>query len=280
MTLTLQSQAKSFSGVQRVYTHHAETTQCDMEFSIYLPEESDKKLPILYYFSGLTCTQDNVTIKSGFQQYASEAGFIVVCPDTSPRGNDYPGEHDDYDFGSGAGFYLNATQSPWSQNYKMYDYVVKELPELVNKNFAVDTSRCGVFGHSMGGHGALITGLKNPDLFQSISAFSPIVAPMQSPWGQKAFQGYLGENKDTWKEYDATELIKSGYKSKNSILIDQGTSDSFLKPELKPELFQQACEENGQALELRMQLGYDHSYFFIASFIREHFLFHQQNLLG
>ena len=198
MTIKTKSEQKSFNGIQGVYTHLSDTTSCEMEFSVYVPEQAkNQKCPVLYYLSGLTCTQENVTSKGGFQKYASQYGFIIVCPDTSPRGTNFEHEHDDYDFGSGAGFYLNATQEPWSKNYKMYDYVVSELTELINTHFPVDKKRCGIFGHSMGGHGALTIGLRNPEQFQSISAFAPIVAPSQCPWGQKAFTGYLGSNQDS-----------------------------------------------------------------------------------
>ncbi|MEP1741695.1 MAG: S-formylglutathione hydrolase [Kangiellaceae bacterium] len=279
MTLNTKSEQKSFSGVQGVYSHQSESTNCEMEFSVYVSEHSnDEKLPVLFYLSGLTCTQDNVTTKSGFQRYASEYRMIIVCPDTSPRGTDFPDEHESYDFGSGAGFYLNATQQPWSKNYRMYDYVVEELPELIAANFPIDSQRMGIFGHSMGGHGALTIGLRNPQKFRSISAFSPIVNPTNCPWGVKAFTGYLGENKDTWNEYDATCLIKQGASSENAILIDQGSADNFLQEQLKPEIFQAACTDASQSLELRMQPGFDHSYYFISSFIGEHIVFHSKNL--
>lgn len=279
MTLTTKSEQKAFGGTQGVYSHFSESTQCEMEFSVYSPEEAgSEKCPVLYYLSGLTCTQENVTTKSGFQKYANDAGVFIVCPDTSPRGTDFPGEHDSYDFGSGAGFYLNATESPWNKNYRMYDYVVNELPSLIENNFNIDNSRAGIFGHSMGGHGALTIGLKNSDKFKSISAFSPIVAPTQCSWGEKAFAGYLGSDENTWRDYDACELIKSGKHSPNTILIDQGLADDFLDEQLKPELFKQACTENNQSLELRLHEGYDHSYFFIASFIEDHIKFHARNL--
>lgn len=275
MTLNTKSEQKSFSGVQGVYSHQSKSTNCEMEFSVYVPEHSnDEKLPVLFYLSGLTCTQDNVTTKSGFQRYASEYRVIIVCPDTSPRGTDFEGEHDSYDFGSGAGFYLNATQQPWSENYRMYDYIVDELPALIAENFPIDTQRMGIFGHSMGGHGALTIGLKNPEKFKTISAFAPIVNPSNCPWGVKAFEGYLGSDKADWQYYDATCLIEQGAKSPNKILIDQGSADNFLEEQLKPEVFQVACQKAGQELQLRMQSGFDHSYYFIGSFIGEHIRFH------
>ncbi|WP_444997521.1 S-formylglutathione hydrolase [Aliikangiella sp. IMCC44359] len=279
MTINTKSEQRSFNGQQGVYTHLAESTQCEMEFSVYVPDNSDNQhFPVLYYLSGLTCTQENVTTKGGFQQYASQHGIIIVCPDTSPRGTDYDGEHDSYDFGSGAGFYLNATQAPWSTTYQMYDYVVKELPQLIEKHFPVNHEQCGIFGHSMGGHGALTIGLKHPEQFRSISVFAPIVAPMQCPWGHKAFEGYLGSDRENWKNYDATQLIIEGYKSPNEILIDQGTSDNFLQEQLKPEIFVKACEEHGQAVKLRMQQGYDHSYYLMNTFMQDHIEFHASNL--
>ena len=277
MAIQTKSEQKSFNGIQGVYTHQSESTQCEMEFSVYVPESAkNKQLAVLFYLSGLTCTQDNVTTKSGFQKYASENNLIIVCPDTSPRGTNFDGEHGDYDFGSGAGFYVNATEEPWAKNYQMYDYIVNELPKLIAQNFPIDIERMGIFGHSMGGHGALTIGLKNPDRFKSISAFSPIVAPSQCPWGEKALSGYLGEDKNNWAKYDATQLILDGHSSLNTILIDQGESDDFLKEQLKPELFETACKQKNQSLKLRMQAGFDHSYFFINSFMQEHIEFHAE----
>ena len=279
MTLVTKSEQKAFNGTQGVYTHSSESTQCEMEFSLFTPNKAkSQKCPVLYYLSGLTCTQENVTTKSGFQKYADEAGVFIVCPDTSPRGTDLPEEHVSYDFGSGAGFYLNATQSPWDNNYKMYDYIVNELPLLIQSDFNIDKSRAGIFGHSMGGHGALTIGLKNPSKFKSISAFSPIVAPTQCAWGQKAFSGYLGDNQALWQQYDACELISSGLRSEHKILVDQGLADDFLEEQLKPQLFEDVCKANNQALELRYHEGYDHSYFFIATFIEDHIKFHANNL--
>ena len=279
MNIKTKSEQKSFDGIQGVYSHQSDTTNCEMEFSVFVPAHNNgNKLAVVYYLSGLTCTQDNVTTKAGFQRYASENNIVVVCPDTSPRGTDFPGEHESYDFGSGAGFYLNATEEPWSQNYKMYDYVVDELTQLVESNFPIDAKRAGIFGHSMGGHGALTIGLRNPDKFRSISAFAPIVSSTNCPWGQKALFGYLGKESQNWNQYDATELIKSGEKSENEILIDQGTSDEYLQNQLKPELFEEACKQAGQALNLRMQPGYDHYYHFISSFMENHIAFHANNL--
>ena len=281
MALESVEQHKSFGGMQGVYKHASETLSCDMEFSVYVPPQTNSgAVPVLYYLSGLTCTQENVTAKGCFQKYAAQHGLIVVAPDTSPRGTDYPGEHDDYDFGSGAGFYVDATQEPWSQTYHMYSYVTGELPTIINAEFPVDASRAGIFGHSMGGHGALTIGLKNPGKYRSISAFSPIVAPSQVPWGQKALSGYLGDDKQSWKDHDAVELVKSGHTVDTEILIDQGSADPFLRQHLRPELFEMACRETGQSLNLRMQEGYDHSYFFISSFMEDHIRHHAKYLQG
>ena len=280
MALETLEQHKSFGGMQGVYKHASETLSCDMEFSVYTPPQAGSgRVPVLYYLSGLTCTQENVTAKGCFQKYAAQHGLVVVAPDTSPRGSDYPGEHDDYDFGSGAGFYVDATREPWSRSYRMYSYVVEELPALINDGFPVDPHRAGIFGHSMGGHGALTIGLKNPGTYRSISAFAPIVAPSQVPWGQKALAGYLGDDPETWKEYDAVELVSSGHAIDTEILIDQGDADPFLQQHLRPELFEKACRQAGQSLKLRMQEGYDHSYFFISTFMADHIRHHAKYLL-
>jgi len=279
MTLATRSEQKAFGGIQGVYRHQSRATQCEMEFSLYLPQMAlSHKRPVVFYLSGLTCTQENATTKAGFQRIPNQLGLIVVCPDTSPRGTDYPEEHASYDFGSGAGFYLNATQPPWSQSYRMYDYIVDELPELIREHFPVAPAPFAIMGHSMGGHGALTIGLKNPEQYCSISAFAPITAPTQCPWGQKAFHGYLGDNQDDWASYDATRLIEAGYRSNNKILIEQGTDDQFLEQQLKPEIFYQACQNNDQPVELRMQDGYDHSYYLMSTFMQDHLQFHARNL--
>ena len=280
MNLKTVETHKCFGGVQGVYTHPSREVSGEMEFSVYVPphEKGDKR-PVLFYLSGLTCTQDNVTSKGGFQRVASELGLVIVCPDTSPRGCGFEGEEEAYDFGSGAGFYLDATREPWSKTYRMYSYVVKELPALIAEHFPVDLARAGIFGHSMGGHGALTIGLKHPEQFKTISAFSPIVAPSKVPWGQKAFAGYLGDNEADWQTYDAEALIRAGHKSPHEILIDQGTNDPFLAEQLHPELFDRACLQHEQPLKLRLQEGYDHSYFFISSFMQDH-LHHHATLLG
>jgi S-formylglutathione hydrolase len=275
------SEAVIFGGKQRVYKHEASTTQCEMEFSVFLPPqvETGKKLPVLWYLSGLTCTQENVTTKAGFQRAAAEHGLIVICPDTSPRGDGVAND-DAYDLGQGAGFYLNATQEPWAKHYRMYDYITQEMQELVGKHFPADMSRQGITGHSMGGHGALTLGLKNPSLYTSISAFSPIVAPTQVPWGKKAFEAYLGNEAEDWFQYDACALIqaagdRSGFPE---ILIDQGLADTFLENQLKPDQFAESCGAVDQKLCLRKHEGYDHSYYFIASFIEDHIRHHARTL--
>lgn len=281
MALELIESHQSFGGKQGVFRHESKAVASPMEFSVFIPEQANHEpLPVLYYLSGLTCTWENVTTKGGFQPHAAELGLIVVCPDTSPRNTGYPGEDDDYDFGSGAGFYLDATEAPWSKTYRMHRYIAEELPELIAENFPVDRKRSGIFGHSMGGHGALTIGLKYPNQFLSISAFSPIVAPSQVPWGKKAFTGYLGNDPEVWNSYDATELIKSGHKSNHTILIDQGTADPFLAKQLQPDLFAQACRDRRQPLTLNMREGYDHSYFFISTFMQEHIEHHAQILIG
>lgn len=272
------SRNRSFDGFQDVYRHGSKVTGCDMTFSAYLPPRAEtEKCPVLYFLSGLTCTQENFTTKAGVQRYASEHGLIVVAPDTSPRGE---GVADDaaYDLGQGAGFYVNATEEPWAKHYRMYDYVVHELPELIESALPASDAR-GVFGHSMGGHGALVVALKNPGRYRSVSAFSPIVAPTQCPWGEKALSAYLGSDRERWRAYDATELVREA-KERLPILIDQGSDDQFLKTQLKPELFREACEAVGHPLTLRMQPGYDHSYYFIASFIEDHVKHHAGGLRG
>ncbi len=277
--LTTISQNLCFEGTQGVYSHVSEQTGTTMRFGVYLPPQAQAgPVPVLYWLSGLTCTEENFVIKAGAQRVAAELGVAIVTPDTSPRGLDIPGMAESYDFGLGAGFYVDATQAPWAQNFRMDSYVTRELPEVIAAHFAVDPKRCGIFGHSMGGHGALVLALRNPALYRSVSAFAPIVSPLHCPWGQKALAGYLGPDQETWKDYDACALIASrGWKGP-TLLVDQGGSDQFLQTQLKPELLQQACQQAGVALDLRMRAGYDHSYFFIASFIESHLRFHAQNL--
>ncbi|MEL1263208.1 S-formylglutathione hydrolase [Pseudoxanthomonas putridarboris] len=265
-----------FGGWQDVYRHESAVLGCTMDVAVYLPPQAEKeRLPVLYWLSGLTCTEQNFITKAGAQRYAAEHGVVVVAPDTSPRG-DGVADADGYDLGKGAGFYVNATQAPWSSHYRMYDYIESELPALVEANFPVTDARA-ISGHSMGGHGALVVALKNPGRYRSVSAFSPIVAPSQVPWGEKAFTAYLGDDREAWKQYDAVELVK-GAQEKLPLLIDQGDADEFLHTQLKPQLLREACEAAGHPLTLRLQPGYDHSYYFIASFIGEHIAHHARAL--
>ena len=272
MTLERIEHRACFGGWQDVYRHSSDTLGCSMNFAVYLPPQAaSRKLPVLYWLSGLTCTEQNFITKAGAQRYAAEHGLILVAPDTSPRGEDVA-DADGYDLGKGAGFYLNATQSPWSAHYRMYDYVVSELPTLIEANFPVTDARA-ISGHSMGGHGALVAALKNPGRYRSVSAFSPIVAPSQVPWGEKAFTAYLGGDRAAWKSWDTIALIAQA-EERLPLLIDQGDADEFLAQQLKPELLREACEKAGHPLQLRMQPGYDHSYYFISSFIGEHIAYH------
>lgn len=264
---------KSHGGEVQRHRHDSEYCACEMTFGIYLPPQAAlAPVPVLYWLSGLTCTDENFMQKAGAQRVASELGMAIVCPDTSPRGTDLPGEHDSYDLGSGAGFYVNATEKPWSKHYRMYDYVTCELPALIERSFPV-TGRPGISGHSMGGHGALICYLKNPGRYRSVSAFAPICHPSESPWGQKAFTAYLGEDREEWAKYDASVLIGDATEPL-PLLIDQGTEDEFLGDQLKPGSLEQACIASHHPLELRMQEGYDHSYFFISTFIEDHLRYH------
>jgi len=270
----------SFGGWHKRYRHRSEVLDCDMTFAAYLPPAAEAgPVPVLWWLSGLTCTDENFMQKAGAHRMASQYGIAIICPDTSPRGTDLPREHDSYDFGSGAGFYVNATRQPWSNHYRMYDYVTEELPQLVTRQLPV-SERAGIFGHSMGGHGALVCALKNPDQYQSVSAFAPICNPSASAWGQKAFKGYLGDNREAWKDWDASELIRA-HGSDHHILVDQGEADNFLtEGQLKPEALESACEAAGVKLELHRRADYDHSYFFIASFIDDHLRHHARHLSG
>lgn len=268
----------SFGGWQEVYKHESEVLKCSMNFSIYIPPNDDnEKLPVIYWLSGLTCNEQNFITKAGAQKYASEHKVIIVAPDTSPRGEGVPND-ESYDLGQGAGFYLNATQAPWAENYRMYDYIVDELRSLIDQHFPTNKVQ-SIMGHSAGGHGALVIGLRNPEIYKSISAFSPIVAPSQVPWGQKAFIAYLGTDQALWSNYDAVELIKSS-SVKMPILVDQGSEDSFLKEQLKPEILTDVCREKDYPITLNMRDGYDHSYYFIASFIEKHIKFHSSYLIN
>lgn len=268
-----------FGGVQRVYEHQSEACACPMRFGAFLPDGlKEASVPTLFWLSGLTCTEQNFVTKAGAQRVAAALGVIIIAPDTSPRGE---GVADDpegaYDMGLGAGFYLNATQEPWAKHYRMDDYIARELPSLVGGALPINLDRLGVFGHSMGGHGALTMHLKHPGLFKSVSAFAPIVAPSSVPWGKKAFTGYLGEDDSAWADYDATKLVAAA-PSDAHILIDQGSADQFLDEQLRPSLFEKACKEAGQSLTLRMQEGYDHSYYFMATFIEDHIRHHAKAL--
>ena len=273
--LTVRSEQRSFGGTQGFYSHQSKVCGCEMRFAVYQPPQAlaGEKVPLVTYLSGLTCTEENVVTKAGFQGVAAELGLMVLAPDTSPRGVDLPGEDDAYDFGSGAGFYVDATEAPWSRHYRMYSYITEELPAAIAANFPADMSRQGITGHSMGGHGALTLHLRNPEVYRSVSAFAPICAPMTCPWGEKALGGYLGADQEAWRAHDSCELVKQQPSSAH-ILVDQGEADGFLEEQLRPELLVAACQAAGQSLELRMQPGYDHSYYFIASFMEDHLRHH------
>jgi S-formylglutathione hydrolase len=275
MSLEQLSDIKSFAGRQLRYKHHSAVLNCDMIFSVYLPPLASKqKVPVIYWLSGLTCTDENFVTKAGAQQFAAKYGVAIVAPDTSPRGEGVPDDADGaYDFGLGAGFYVNATQAPWSAHYHMYDYVVNELPALVNDSLPVDSNKVAIMGHSMGGHGALTIALNNPDKFSSVSAFSPICSPINCPWGQKALSNYLGDDQSTWARHDTCELVKAATQHL-PVLVDQGGADGFLVDQLKTELLLQASTSANYPMNIRIQAGYDHSYYFISSFIEEHIKFH------
>ena len=271
--MKLIESVKEFSGFLNRYEHESEACNCTMTFSVFLPKEAEGAIvPTLYWLSGLTCTDDNVRTKAGMQRYAAEHGIALVFPDTSPRGEGVADVAERYDLGQGAGFYVNATEGEWVKHYQMYDYAVNELPNLLEDNLPLKSGVRSISGHSMGGHGALICALKNPDKYQSVSAFAPICNPIECGWGQGCFGAYLGDNKNDWQQFDATELVKTGNKMPH-ILIDQGLADEFYD-ELLSENFEKACADSSQALELRMQEGYDHSYHFISTFIGEHVAYH------
>ncbi len=271
------SQAKVFGGWHKQYTHESQSLNCTMRFAIFLPPNATKSnpVPVLYWLSGLTCSDENFMQKAGAFRMAAELGIAIVAPDTSPRG-DGIADDENYDLGQGAGFYLNATQAPWSLHYSMYSYITQELPTIIESNFPVSDIK-SISGHSMGGHGALTIGLKNSEQYRSISAFSPISNPMQCPWGQKAFSAYLGTDIETWRQYDASELLKQS-RSPLPILVDQGDADGFLSEQLKPDVLVAAAKVHDSELKLRMQPGYDHSYYFISSFIDDHLHFHAKYL--
>lgn len=275
--MEILSKVKVAGGSLTRYKHASSTLKCDMVFALFTPAQAaDKAVPLLWWLSGLTCTDENFSQKAGAFNKAAELGLAIVMPDTSPRGLDLPGEHDSYDFGSGAGFYVNATVAPWADHYRMYDYVVHELPALVKTLFAFNGKE-SISGHSMGGHGALTIALKNPERFRAVSAFAPIVNPSNCPWGEKAFTGYLGNAPELWRAYDSCELIKQGARV-DHILIDQGLSDNFLDSQLMPQRLEAVCEQFGQPITIYLREGYDHSYYFISTFIDEHLQYHAERL--
>lgn len=282
MTISTINETRCFGGRIGFYRHTSQANNCDMQFSVFVPPQAETgKVPVVTFLSGLTCTEENFMIKSGAQRVAAELGIMLISPDTSPRGDDVPDDPDGgYDFGLAAGFYLNATQEPWSRHYHMYDYVTRELQEAVFDNFPGDADRHGICGHSMGGHGALTIGLRNPDTFKSISAFAPICTTLHSPWGRKALGYYLGSDTESWHDYDACEVARATKdgSSRPPILVDQGLGDIYLEEQLKPELFEAACKESGLSLELRRHEGYDHGYYFISTFIEDHLRHHAAQL--
>lgn len=279
MTIETISTNKSFGGVQGVYKHHSIATGTEMTFSVYVPpHQAGAKLPVVWYLSGLTCTHANVTDKGEFRKACAELGLIFIAPDTSPRGENVPDDPDDaYDFGLGAGFYVDATENPFARHYRMRSYIEDELPALIGANFPADMARQGIMGHSMGGHGALTISLRNPGRYKATSAFAPIASSANCPWGEKALGGYLGENKDMWTEYDACALIAKGARLPD-LLVDQGEADNFLVDQLKTHLLAEACEAAGQRATIRMQPGYDHSYYFISTFMAEQLAWHAERL--
>lgn len=272
------STSLSHDGVQGVYSHASETCNCEMTFAVFVPPQAkDGPCPVLWYLSGLTCTHQNVMDKGEYRRLAAELGLIVVCPDTSPRGDEVPDEKDNWQFGKGAGFYVDATQEPFARNYQMYSYVTRELPALIEKEFPADMSRQGIFGHSMGGHGAMTIALKHPDRFKSCSAFAPIVQPSTAGWSKPALEKYLGTDQAAWRTYDACALVEDGARFPH-FLLDQGTADGFLDEGLRPWLFEEAVKGTGIALTLNMREGYDHSYFFISTFMDDHLRWHAERL--
>jgi S-formylglutathione hydrolase len=282
--LELLSSHACHGGEQRFYRHDSTAIGLPMRFSVYLPPQAlqaGAKVPALFYLAGLTCTEETFPMKAGAQRFAAQHGIALIAPDTSPRGAGVPGESAAWDFGVGAGFYVDATQEPWARHYRMYSYVRDELRETVLADLPVDGARLGVFGHSMGGHGALMLALRNPQIYRSVSAFAPIAAPTRCPWGEKAFSGYLGDDREAWKRYDASELVAhASSKFAEGILVDQGLADQFLAVQLNPDVFEAACQAAGQPLTLRRHAGYDHGYYFISTFIEDHLAHHAKVLLG
>jgi S-formylglutathione hydrolase len=279
VTLDIVSRARCFGGTQFVYRHDSSETGTPMRFSGFVPPQAaSSKVPVIWFLSGLTCTEENFTIKAGAQRVAAELGLIVIAPDTSPRGEGVPDDPEGaYDFGLGAGFYVDATQSPWSRHYRMQSYIERELPRLVEAELPADPARQGIMGHSMGGHGAITIALRNPGRFAAVSAFAPIASPMNCPWGEKALSGYLGSDRQAWRQYDSCALVEDGLRVPE-LLVDQGMADPFLATQLKPELLEAACARASIPLTLRRQEGYDHSYFFIATFMEDHLRWHAQRL--
>lgn len=279
MTIETLSEQHCHGGVQGFYEHVSAETGGTMKFGVFQPPQvADGNVPVLIFLAGLTCNAETAAIKSGAQRLAAELGLILVTPDTSPRDTGIDDATGDWEFGEGAGFYVDASEQPYASRFRMYSYITRELPAVIAENFPADRDRCGIFGHSMGGHGALTIALRNPGKYRSVSAFAPIVAPCQVPWGQKALPRYLGEDREAWKQADSVELIRSGHRFDGTILVDQGDADQFLSNQLKPELLVEACKQAGQPLELRMQGGYDHSYWFIQSFMAEHLHHHARAL--
>ena len=270
----------NFGGTTSFHSHHSEACGGEMRFAVYTPPQAaEGPVPVLYYLAGLTCTEETFVIKAGAQRHAAEHGLMLVSPDTSPRDANIAGEDDDWDFGTGAGFYVDATEEPWSEHYRMYSYVTAELPALVLENFPAREGAMGVFGYSMGGHGALTLALKNPDLYKSVSAFAPVTAPTRVPWGKKAFSNYLGPDEKAWRGYDASELVlQHPFADGREILVDQGLLDNFLEEQLRPEVFEEACAEAGQPVNLRRHEGYDHSYYFVSTFMGDHIRHHAEAL--
>ena len=278
MSLDLVSESRCFGGRQQTYRHPSSSCECDMQFAVFLPPAAeDGPVPALYWLSGLTCSEENFSVKSGAQRYAADLGLALIIPDTSPRGVDIPGQDEVINVGTGAGFYVNATEHPWSAHYRMYDYVSRELVEVVNANLPVDAERKSISGHSMGGHGALVVGLRNADAYRSISAFAPISAPSRCPWGQEAFAAYLGPDESAWAAYDTCAVVCS-QPSGHELLVDQGSADPFRELQLRPDDLKAACRAAGQPLQLRERSGYDHSYYFVGTFIGEHLQFHARAL--
>ncbi|MCH8684734.1 S-formylglutathione hydrolase [Pedomonas mirosovicensis] len=280
MTLEIIATHRLFEGTQGFYRHQSKATSTSMRFAVYTPPQAaDGPVPVVWFLSGLTCTEENFTVKAGAQRLAADLGLMLIAPDTSPRGEGVPDDPEGaYDFGIGAGFYVDATEAPWAEHYRMYTYITDELPAVIAEHFPADMARQSIMGHSMGGHGALTIALKNPMRFKAVSAFAPIASPINCPWGQKALGGYLGDDQAKWRAHDACALLEDGHRVPTEILVDQGMADPFLEEQLRPTLLEAACQKAGQKLTLRCQPDYDHSYYFIASFIDDHLIWHAERL--